>query len=115
MEQDLDAELRYHVDRLTEQNAARGMSPSEARRQAVLTVGGIEGTKQECRDARRGRALETFLQDVRYGVRVLRKNPGLAAAAMITLALGIGAKPRLQPCDSVPGSRLTPWKLCASL
>ena len=91
VEQDLDAELRYHVDCLTEQNVAKGMSQSEARRQAILAVGGIEGTKEQCRDARRGRVIETFVQDVRYGVRVLRKNPGFAAAAMITLALGIGA------------------------
>jgi putative ABC transport system permease protein len=91
VESELDAELRFHVDHLTEHNVAKGMSPSEARRQAVLTLGGLEPTKEECRDARRGRVLETFLQDVRHGVRVLIKNPGFAGAAILTLALGIGA------------------------
>ena len=90
-ERELDAELQYHVDRLTEQNVAKGMPPEGARRQAVLMVGGVEPTKEQCRDSRRGRIIETFVQDVRHGVRVLLKNPGFAGAAILTLALGIGA------------------------
>jgi putative ABC transport system permease protein len=91
LERDLDAELGYHLDRLTEQNIAKGISPADARRQALLAVGGIEPTKEDCRDARRGRLIETFVQDIRHGVRVLLKNPGFAGAAILTLALGIGA------------------------
>jgi predicted permease len=91
VERELDAELQYHVDRQTELNLQRGMSPAEARRQARLSIGGIEPLKDECRDSRLGRAIEVLVQDVRYGFRVLRKNPGSATATIVTLALGIGA------------------------
>jgi len=91
VERELDTELQYHVDRQTEVNIQSGMSPIEARRQAVISVGGIEPLKDECREARLGRAIEVLGQDVRYGVRVLRKNPGYACATIATLALGIGA------------------------
>src|SRR5580698_5412124 len=91
VERELDAELQYHVDRQTELNMQRGMSTTEARRQARLSVGGIEPLKDECREARLGRTIEVLAQDVRYGLRVLRKNPGYACATIATLALGIGA------------------------
>ncbi len=90
-ERELDAELRDHLEHLTELNIAKGVAPAEARRQAILLLGGMESTKDQCRDARRGRLLESLAQDVRYGVRAMVKNPGFAAAAVVTLALGIGA------------------------
>ena len=91
VEHELDAELQYHVDRQMELNIQRGMPPAEARRNALISVGGIEPLKDDCREARLGRTIETFAQDVRYGLRVLRKNPGYACATIATLALGIGA------------------------
>src|ERR671917_321496 len=72
-EQELDDELSFHLDKEIEENLRRGMSPEEARRAALLSFGGVERFKEECRDVRGGRLFETLTQDVRYGVRVLLK------------------------------------------
>jgi putative ABC transport system permease protein len=90
-EQDMNDELRFHIERQTAAHVAAGLPREEARRQARLQLGALEGLKENCREQRRGFWLESFYADVRYGLRSLRNNPGFAAVAILTLALGIGA------------------------
>ncbi len=91
LETDLEKELAFHIAQRTEELIARGAAPGEAARRVRLEFGSPDEIKEACRDVRGTRWLEDFLQDCRYGLRLLRRSPTFAVVAILSLAVGIGA------------------------
>jgi predicted permease len=90
-ELELSEELEFHLQNQIDEYVAQGMNPKEARHAALRSLGGIEQAKEECRDARKLNLIENFLQDVRFGLRMLRRSSGFSLLAILCLTLGIGA------------------------
>src|SRR6516225_7466148 len=84
-DQDLDEELRYHLKKEAERNIANGMAPDGARRAALRSLGGLEQVKEECREARGLQLIDETSKDLRYGLRILRRNPSFTLIAVLSL------------------------------
>src|SRR5438552_193018 len=87
VERELEEELRFHLEHEIHKNVASGLSRDEATRRARIVFGGVDQVKEECRDARGIRLLETIVQDLRYGLRTLKRAPVFSATAVATIAL----------------------------
>jgi len=107
---ELEEELRHHLEQQTEANRARGMSPEEARRAALIALGGVELRKQQGREARGVHWIADLGRDLQYGVRTMLRRPTFTLAALLVLALGIGANTAIFSADDAVLFRRLPYR-----
>src|SRR5437762_11693532 len=110
-ESEMNAEIQQHLDALTERNIAAGMAPKEARNAAARDFGGVEHIKEVAREQRVWRWADEFVQDIRYGARMLRRTPGFSILAILCLTLGIGTN--AAALSWIEGILIRPYPLVA--
>lgn len=110
-EMELSEELQFHLQNQTDEYVAQGMDPKQARHAAFRSLGGVEQVKEECREARNMNLIENFAQDVRYGLRMLHRNPGFTVLAILCLAFGISANAAV--FSWIEGILIRPYPLVA--
>jgi hypothetical protein len=110
MESEMDSELRFHIEAFAEDLARGGVPREEALRRARIEFGGVERAKEECREARGLSFIDSLLQDLRFGLRMIRKNVGFTATAVFALALGIGVNTTVFTAFDAVALRLRPVK-----
>src|SRR6266540_2939982 len=115
VEKELDDELRFHFEHEVEKLMRSGLSREEASRRARLALGGLDQVKEECRDARGVSVLEAAMQDLRYGMRGLRRNPGLAILATLTLSLRMTLLFDIKPVDFLTYAAMAALLLATAL
>ncbi|PYI87135.1 MAG: hypothetical protein DMF03_14075, partial [Verrucomicrobia bacterium] len=108
---EMSEEIQQHLDALTERNIAAGMSPKEARNAALREFGGVEQIKERAREQRVWLSADDFLQDLRFGARMLRRSPGFAILAILCLTLGIGTNAAV--FSWIEGTLIRPYPLVA--
>jgi len=115
MERELAEELQLHIELEQQKNERLGMPPHEARRAALVTFGGVERYKEEARDARGVRVIETIAQDLRFAMRTMRRTPAFTAIVILTLGLGVGATSAIFSIVNAVLLRPLPYRNEASL
>src|SRR5438132_4177602 len=110
-ESQMNAEIQQHLDALTERNIAAGMSPKEARNAALREFGGVEQVKEKAREQRVWLSADDFLQDLRFGARMLWRTPGFSILAILCLTLGIGTNAAV--LSWIEGILVRPYPLVA--
>src|SRR5437660_2213433 len=110
-DQELNDEMQFHLQSQIDEYVAQGMHPVEARRAALRSLGGLEQVKEQCRDMRHVNFIEDFLQDLRFGLRMLWRSPGFTILAIFCLTLGIGANAAV--FSWIEGILLRPYALVA--
>jgi MacB-like periplasmic core domain len=110
VDRELEEELQGHIEQQTDYNISRGMNPEEARRAALIAMGGTEKQRQKCREERRVHWIDDLARDLTFALRTMRRNPGFTVTVLLTLSLSIGANTAVFSADHALLFRTLPYR-----